>query len=66
MIQQNFYVISRELSLCEPTCTMCCEEIGGLKSGPVKIAAWAYKHNKNCLTNLQNECPSNALKINAI
>ena len=66
MSLQNFYVISRDLNLCDPTCTMCYDEISGLKTGPIKIAGWAYKYNKNCLTNLQSECPFNALRIDPI
>jgi len=66
MSLQNFYVISRDLDLCEPTCTMCCEEISGLKDGPVKLIAWAYRHDRSSLKHMQKACPSNAFRIDPI
>ena len=63
---QTFYVISRDLGKCEVLCDMCFAEIPALENGPVKMANWAYRHNRNWLKHMQETCPSDALRIDQI
>ena len=60
------YVISRDLEKCELLCDLCCDVIPSLKEDKVKIGEWAYNYNNKCLTELQAECPFNALRIDKI
>ena len=62
----SFYVISRDFEKCELLCDICCDSIPPLRDGPVKVAGWAYRHNKKCLHDLQDACPAKALRIDRL
>jgi len=58
--------ISRNMQICQgdKACGKCLEMLPHLSDGPVRVAKWAYEHNK--IEQVILDCPTGALEVEKI